>query len=124
MNKKLQSEIKIALKKSIKHWQKDIINRFEKGDRAYWNICLLQWISDDSLVKCYNKSCALCTLFYRNRCNKCPYYIYYGNSYEIGHWGKFSKKPTKRNAIAMCDSLQQILNNWDKFVKKYEASYE
>ena len=100
-----------AIKKSIKHWEKDIIKRFEKGDEIYnerWN--------DGTTVNYYSDDCALCKLKAADDCDFCPFVKFYGvgcDEYDqrYSYWRKFNKKPTKRNAIAMRNALQRILDH-------------
>src|SRR4030067_3304715 len=76
-----KKEIK-AVEESIEHWKKDIRERLVVGDII---IIIhgfpIYWKSDNTEVKMYDDSCALCLLTAKNNgyrvCTCCPYYKKY-----------------------------------------------
>lgn len=109
---KLSKRAEIALKKSIKHWQDDIIERFEKNDEIIIPNEYPVWKSNYSNVKCYKEHCTLCILFYeRGKCTKCPYYKFYKEKCYLKHWILFINNLNSETALAMKKSLEAILES-------------
>lgn len=102
-----------ALKKSIRHWEKDIIKPLREGRKIY--IPNMSWKDTGKKLKYRGEHCELCRV-YGDDCRNCPYYLSYGHVCDFhgvneGHWVKFSHNPSLRTAVAMKKSLERILNN-------------
>lgn len=121
-----------ALKKSILHWEKDIIKYLEKGWTIYENYGFMNWVKKDQTlvsdqeVHCFADDCAMCILE-NGDCEDCSYNRYYymscqdelkgsNNKIKGGHWIKFKYKPNLKNARSMKESLERILKN-QKIIK-------
>jgi len=106
---KLSKKQKTAVEKSVKHWEDDIIQHFVAGDRIDKDVVILWWKRLDERLKVFSDDCPLCKLV-KTSCRKCPYFIYYERSCDDdGHWTKFTKHPTLKNAIAMRDALKKVI---------------
>lgn len=117
----LTKEEEKAVKASIRHWEEDIIKKFEEGLRVSTDTTIIQWSNGEAaLVTGYN--CPLCRLYsyyvLNENCHRCPYYEYYKHTCDffpdeecppIGHWAKFILAPTLKTAIEMRDALKKIL---------------
>lgn len=103
-----------ALKKSIDHWEKDIIQKLRDGGKIVSRCSLLAWATDwYVIVKCYTGDCELCRLYF-TYCERCPYFMFYGkvcSEERGGHWNRFARNPSLRNAVSMKKALQKILDS-------------
>jgi hypothetical protein len=124
---KLNKEEIKAVEDSIKHWQEDVINMYNKGFKIKSTLSWV-WVQDDCTVgrvKVDGSNCPLCELYYNTKtkaCGECPYFKYYnyrcdetefsnntGIKERIGHWSKFVGDPYLETAINMRDALIKIL---------------
>lgn len=110
MIKKLDSTQKKALKASIKHWKKDIIQCLEGG----YKIIMSQTIADPNLwcdgsvLLIGTAYCALCHEYFSRSCEGCP----------LGDkpcrsggapYNDFYNKPTLTNARKMVKTMEKVL---------------
>lgn len=107
-----------AVKDSIKHWEKDIRDRFKKGDSIIGTSTPFIWSSDSSIVMMYEENCALCLLVkWKNSsgykfCMNCAYFKKYRitcTDLKKGKWNKFRDNPTLKNCNKMIEALENIL---------------
>jgi hypothetical protein len=109
----MKKELKTAIEKSIKHWEKDILSPLKKGRVIEGD----EWKDTGIEVKFYAKHCALCQycitkhIKLRTRygfiCDVCPLEKACG---DVGSpYYKFRIKPTLKNAQAMVDALKNLL---------------
>lgn len=108
---KLTPRDKRLLKMSINHWNNDIIRHFQNGDNVIYISGYKVWENIASVVEDTVDFCPLCIKFYDSDCENCPYSNFYHlECYnDKGHWGKWYREPTLKNAIAMRNALQKIL---------------
>ena len=98
--------------KSIKHWEKDIIEPLENGRKGiidnYGYGCLI-WSGNGDPVKCYAEHCPLCAE-YKLKCKECPLFqIGERCEDEDSAWSKFQEKPILSNARKMVKALKKCL---------------
>lgn len=108
---------KKLIKKSIKHWKKDIVGRLEKGDKIifirgdgifqsdeyYWNG------DRRSPVKMYSDDCALCEEYLFGDCVDCPLQENYkGCGRNKSPYSVFRDNPNLESAQKMVKALEAI----------------
>ena len=126
-----REEIK-AIIESYVHWNVDIVQRFEAGDK----LTLRKWTDgnnrrfkqmvwkDGSGIKDTTSFCALCMHAFKvntawpdemrytvKMCTVCPYYKHYGYTCDShqGHWTKWNSNRCIETAIAMRDAIIEII---------------
>jgi hypothetical protein len=105
-----KAELK-ALKASVKHWEKDICKPLREGRQIdYKEGDGLYWAGTLSYVPCYATDCPLCgisDIF----CGGCPLRRAYPEKCGRGsYYMRFQDNPTLKNATAMRDALQKIID--------------
>lgn len=109
----MNKETKEAVENSIKHWEKDFIARFKKGDC----ISSSRWLSDSSRIKWGSHYCSLCELFWLDGedCNKeCPLNIIGKGCLDDNHsspYHNFSDNPCLETAETMVQALKETLRS-------------
>jgi len=110
-------ELREAIKKSIKHWNDDIIKYLKKGSVIIRD-CGLIWESSGEPVKYMDDDCPLCQYMgydLLNPCEKCPLSQSGNECNEVGSsWFIFVKKPTLQNAKKMVKALKNLLEEKDE----------
>jgi hypothetical protein len=104
----LSPEERQAVQESRDHWERDICVPLRNGDSITEDLSL-SWESDGKPVPISGDSCALCQR--HTSCRQCPLFPRRkacGNPYSP--YGKFWDNPTLKNAEAMRDALQEILD--------------
>lgn len=118
-----KEEVIEAIKKSIRHWEKDVIFKYAVGDRVVGCPGSYMWKSDRSPLRIYTGDCNLCLFFYNQYfCLNCPYYKTFGHfcfspdkggsinkPVTFGHWFRFNTKPSRRTAERMRNALIRVL---------------
>lgn len=111
----MKKELK-AIRKSIRHWQIDIIRRLMCGDKITKKGGL-RW-NDGSLIRIGYMHCALCMSMLS--CISCPMrFVDNVCSSEDSAYMNFSKKPILENAIVMIESLKKAY----RFCEKNNDTY-
>lgn len=115
MKLKLSEKEIVAVKESIGHWQRDILNPLKKNRKISRKDFVLYWKDTKEEVKCQAEDCTLCDLDQLRHifaCELCPYHVKYGHgcdSPRTGDWRRFFNKPNLINAQKMVDALKGIL---------------
>jgi len=103
-------EIEIeAIKKSIEHWENDIVNPLREGRTLIKNGTEIRWVDTMELVPCYGTDCELCKKY--GDCSICPLRLFIGvNCMEVSSpWMNFFLKPNLENALNMVKALKDTL---------------
>ncbi len=104
-----RKEIK-AVRDSIKHWETDIVAKFDAG-LTVMDISN-SWSNGDEIHD-FSDHCAMCQGFSSdaNGCLLCPYVKAYGAACDDNDqaWDGWAEDMTKKNALAMIEKLKGIL---------------
>jgi hypothetical protein len=107
-----------ATRKSIKHWQDDILAMLEKGHKAHWN-CSWKWDNDEK-IKDDGVYCELCHAYSgTERCkSKCPLTLIGQNCNEApipnNPYRKWKGNRDRKSCKAMIRALEKICTIYHK----------
>lgn len=109
---RLSEKQKKAIRASVRHWQKDIIDRFKIGDSVGERSSLYNRWKSGAIIKDSSAWCELCRGYAAvggTDCDRCPYFKFYGHNCTAGHWGQWWANSCLENAEAMRDALKAML---------------
>ena len=107
----MENKLVRAIKASISHWKKDILEPLQEGQKIISGDDL-RWKKHTRLVKCYGYACPLCA--YQNDskdgCYNCLLTLA-GKccNHPSSSWTKFISNPGIRTAKAMIKTLESLL---------------
>ena len=110
----IDSERIKAIKKSIAHWENDILNLLLDGESIIEIRETLKWQNSKEEVPCYSCNCELCQKYLRENvagCPDCPYDQRYNSPcYRGGEaWMNFRNEPNIDTTQEMIRKLKNLL---------------
>lgn len=99
-----------AIRISRNHWKRDMVAKFEAGDKAEGK-GMLWWKKSQRSMDIAEEDCALCVAYRDSSCLGCPLPRVYGKTCLQGgsYYQKFIEHPSLRTAKAMMNSLDRML---------------
>ena len=104
-----------AIRKSVEHWDKDIIRHFRDGDTIEDHKYSPRWKNSNKLVMMFSKDCPLCRMVRARanssyKCENCPYTRAYHRDCDMrGHWSNFYNNQNLAAAKLMRNALAKII---------------
>jgi hypothetical protein len=113
---KLTKKDVTLVKRSIKHWDKDIIEKLKAGAKIFssvYNYWTMDGVNTKGVVPDYGEHCPLCVVYAKKdgSCSGCPYLEFYGHCCDDieGHWREYTINPYLETAKDMRNALAKII---------------